>query len=418
MQEAVWTWDLTGKAFRDNENSGPFDVPNKLPNIKNDNISYWFNVSYMRDSEKRLRQIHQMGYEFFSFKTRRYLNNFPQLPLDPEIMAEIRAFIDGRGQHKQSLWVAGKEIKGLTADNWLTLMSHMLDWTLWYIAGLNPTEGEGKILAQEYLSPEYISGMKRVGRRTVLNYFEEFQFKKALQDASLEQVYGKIVQAAWQWMYYDSLYNSNFSSDLTSIKPQDIYWEVFPFHEVIDLQKGKAEKDYQLPYYWAKFIRKGMKPFMPYYLQEEIQIQNGGFSERISNKIGTFFKMFNGKPEDLLTQWHVNLVYEALSAAKAQGMGPQAEAIWVAFRDGLATRGFLRKTDADRGMAASRATGGIDLTKVDVGKDSGSIKFHIDAAMLQELQDAPGLTPVIISILPMGNLRQFLEIASPLRGSQ
>jgi len=67
--------------------------------------------------------------------------------------------------------------------------------------------------------------------------------------------------------------------------------------------------------------------------------------------------------------------------------------------------------------------GGIDLTpahmnvQAQVENDSGmltqngiGIKFHIDPAMLQQLQDASGFFPVIISIKPLGNLPQFLGI--------
>ena len=62
------------------------------------------------------------------------------------------------------------------------------------------------------------------------------------------------------------------------------------------------------------------------------------------------------------------------------------------------------------------AKGGIDLTpakmnlqtKVD-GNDSGGIKYHLDPAMLQQLQNAPGFVPVIINIQPLKDLRTFLE---------
>jgi len=74
-------------------------------------------------------------------------------------------------------------------------------------------------------------------------------------------------------------------------------------------------------------------------------------------------------------------------------------------------------------------TGGIDLTpahmnlqtKVDSrlrgndniagGNDKG-IVFHLDPAMLAQLQNAPGFVPVIISIQPMNDLRKFLGVAS------
>ena len=42
--------------------------------------------------------------------------------------------------------------------------------------------------------------------------------------------------------------------------------------------------------------------------------------------------------------------------------------------------------------------------------DTGEIKFNIDPAMLQRLQNAPGFVPVIINIQPTNNLREFLGV--------
>jgi len=38
------------------------------------------------------------------------------------------------------------------------------------------------------------------------------------------------------------------------------------------------------------------------------------------------------------------------------------------------------------------------------------IKFHLDPAMLQQLQNASGFTPVIINIEPLKSLAQFLGL--------
>ena len=67
-------------------------------------------------------------------------------------------------------------------------------------------------------------------------------------------------------------------------------------------------------------------------------------------------------------------------------------------------------------------TGGIDLTPANInlqtkigpltkafGDDSG-IKFHLDPAMLQQLRNAPGFVPVIVSVEPLGDLRKFLSV--------
>ncbi|MBF0571075.1 MAG: hypothetical protein HQL12_04320 [Candidatus Omnitrophica bacterium] len=58
--------------------------------------------------------------------------------------------------------------------------------------------------------------------------------------------------------------------------------------------------------------------------------------------------------------------------------------------------------------------GGIDLTAANMNlqtqNNGGEIKFHLDPAMLRQLQNAPGFVPVIINIQPMMDLRQFLGL--------
>jgi len=44
------------------------------------------------------------------------------------------------------------------------------------------------------------------------------------------------------------------------------------------------------------------------------------------------------------------------------------------------------------------------------GDDNGGIKFHLDPALLQQLQNAPGFVPVIINIQPLKSLSDFLCI--------
>ena len=60
-------------------------------------------------------------------------------------------------------------------------------------------------------------------------------------------------------------------------------------------------------------------------------------------------------------------------------------------------------------------TGGIDLTSANMNlqmRNSGSeIKFYLDPAMLQQLQNAPGFVPVIINIQPMKDIKLFLGIS-------
>jgi len=90
---------------------------------------------------------------------------------------------------------------------------------------------------------------------------------------------------------------------------------------------------------------------------------------------------------------------------------------------------LVRKSDEDMVlknlMSKSSKTGGIDLTPANMnvevktgsptktfGDDKVGIKFHLDPAMLQQLQNAPGFIPVIINIQPMTNLKEFLEGAT------
>ena len=61
------------------------------------------------------------------------------------------------------------------------------------------------------------------------------------------------------------------------------------------------------------------------------------------------------------------------------------------------------------------APGGIDLTSnkfLQTNNSGGSIKFHLDPGMLQQLQNASGFVPVIINIQPMTDLRGFLGLAN------
>ena len=60
-------------------------------------------------------------------------------------------------------------------------------------------------------------------------------------------------------------------------------------------------------------------------------------------------------------------------------------------------------------------TGGIDFTPANMNLQTqtngdGDIKFKLDPAMLQQLQNAPGFVPVIINIQPMTDLKGFLGI--------
>jgi 6-phosphogluconolactonase/glucosamine-6-phosphate isomerase/deaminase/predicted nucleotidyltransferase len=69
---------------------------------------------------------------------------------------------------------------------------------------------------------------------------------------------------------------------------------------------------------------------------------------------------------------------------------------------------------SDQAMNANAEKGGIDLTPANMNLQTqnagGGIKFNLDPAMLERLQNAPGFVPVIINVQPMTDLRQFLGI--------
>ena len=60
-------------------------------------------------------------------------------------------------------------------------------------------------------------------------------------------------------------------------------------------------------------------------------------------------------------------------------------------------------------------TGGIDLTPANMNLQTqspgSSIKFHLDAAMLAQVQNVPGFVPVIINIQPIRSCICFLGLA-------
>ncbi len=73
----------------------------------------------------------------------------------------------------------------------------------------------------------------------------------------------------------------------------------------------------------------------------------------------------------------------------------------------------------DKAMAGRK--GGIDLTSdkaLTVQNNGQGIKFHIDPAQLEQLQNAPGFVPVIINIQPMTDIRTFLGLNQPQASTQ
>ena len=74
----------------------------------------------------------------------------------------------------------------------------------------------------------------------------------------------------------------------------------------------------------------------------------------------------------------------------------------------------LKKTSFNGNKAMLSGPGGIDFNSdkmnLQLQNAGQEIKFHMDPAMLQHLQNAPGFTPVIINIQPMTDLPLFLGL--------
>ena len=62
--------------------------------------------------------------------------------------------------------------------------------------------------------------------------------------------------------------------------------------------------------------------------------------------------------------------------------------------------------------------GGIDLTPANMNvqvktgsqESNDQIKFHLNPAMLAQLQKSPGFVPVVVSMQPLKSVAAFLEI--------
>jgi len=76
---------------------------------------------------------------------------------------------------------------------------------------------------------------------------------------------------------------------------------------------------------------------------------------------------------------------------------------------------FISLNTASSAIKSQQDLGGIDLTPANMNLQTrnnvGEIKFHMNPAMFQQLQNAPGFVPVIINIQPMTDLRLFLGLA-------
>jgi hypothetical protein len=79
----------------------------------------------------------------------------------------------------------------------------------------------------------------------------------------------------------------------------------------------------------------------------------------------------------------------------------------------MATVGQSMRNIRNNAMGVT-PTGGIDLTRANMNMQTlnggRGINFHLDAAMLQKLQNAPGFVPVIVNIQPLADIKTFLGL--------
>jgi len=123
------------------------------------------------------------------------------------------------------------------------------------------------------------------------------------------------------------------------------------------------------------------------------------------------FAKFKGDEDDF---WEEGWTFHKDSTTTHQAIGPFAEAMKYIAAMSLAnwdSSVFKDHAQITTHSLAQRR-GGIDLTPANMNvqtlNSGGEIKFHLDPAMLVQLQSAPGFVPVIINIQPMNNLRKFL----------
>jgi len=400
VTNSEFIWNFKRDPFTGGEDAGPFNAPAQLGVIDRDNVPPWF-VLERAEQRRHLREIYEKGYELLSPKTKRYLASFPDLPMDPQIFAEVRAFLRGADAHQQSLQIAGKTIDIRDEHERVTVKSVLLDWTLWRLAGLDPNDGAGEKLSAYYLSGRAL-GIKSTGKNPIFSNTSEFDEAKFLsilgEDPAVREAYDKLLQAAWRWMFYDHLYRNDLPADTGGLGDADEYGEIFPYFHAMEIGKGQDRNGIK-GFYLARSVANGLREFMPWKLAGDTNTSNG----YPARKVDGFLQLFNGKEEKRLTQWHIDRVYDALSNAKAQGLGKQADAIWEELRR-ILNHKHLLKIDAAM-TALDQAPGGIALDpsqmRLQVEHSGGKTEVRIDPAMIKQLQDAAGFFPVIINIRPV-----------------
>ncbi|MFH0753116.1 MAG: hypothetical protein V2A70_00950 [Candidatus Omnitrophota bacterium] len=141
------------------------------------------------------------------------------------------------------------------------------------------------------------------------------------------------------------------------------------------------------------------------------------------------YKQYQGQPKEEVYSWDVNnpndvlhvinqLLIDVASSenahyieAFASSAGKYEEKLNSALKQiNEIFNDYSQKLTADKAE-----NGGIDLNsaKIDMttkSRDGGAIKFNIDPVKLAQMQNAPGVAPVIINIRALENLQQFMGV--------
>jgi len=150
--------------------------------------------------------------------------------------------------------------------------------------------------------------------------------------------------------------------------------------------------------------------------------------EEVFNNHNMAFRMINIYLDLSGTPFHVQ--YRRGPSSGPQGWRDLTTTLWLKVNRMPAVHSTER-TDGlkDKAAVAKSNEGGIDLTpanmdvqiKKEIASSLGStprndtsegIKFHLDPAMLEQLQNATGFSPVIVDVRPLKSLSEFLEFAS------
>jgi len=270
-----------------------------------------------------------------------------------------------------------------------------------------PFEPRGKELAEMYI--HIINSAKNRNWAQWTSYDPQGKIIKHLQDMAMNafQPFDAIKEAlrkdedifrkGW-WVAFDM--DKARDMEISLIAP------AIGFLNKIILEKFNDEG--------AQFFTSGRTS--DYYQIEEgfIYIPGDISQEELSGKLKAIREAFQYETHTTLrsTQTVTFAAIKGGGLSEGKGASNLESLMTGLLRSGKGVKGNFRSADYGNKTVFYGPNGGIDLS---TGKDDleiqnagESIKFHLDAAMLEDLRDAPGFVPVIISVKPLANLQEFL----------